>query len=412
MSLLILKNGLLFDGSSDQLIEGASIVIENDKIREVVTGDVQLQDAETLDLGGRFVMPGLIDAHFHAYSITFDMRRLDTMPMPLKVAHATRLLEGTLNRGYTTVRDPAGGEIGLHLAIRQGLVPGPRYFYGGKALSQTGGHGDMRPAHQSDDVCGCTANQTFSEVVDGVDAVRKFCRNELRKGADHIKVFISGGVASPTDPVWMPQYTDEEIEAAVYEAGTRRKYVVAHCHSDDGARRCIKTGVRSIDHCTMITEDTAQLIKAAEGKAYAVPTLAVLEQLLQHGKELGMFEESLAKARDVHRLAYASLEYLVRSGARIGMGTDLFEERFHPMQSREFEFRADIVKPIDQLRSATSINAEIMQKQGELGCLAPGAFADLIAIESNPLQDIHIMTRPEEQFAMIMKGGELVRNRL
>jgi len=125
-----------------------------------------------------------------------------------------------------------------------------------------------------------------------------------------------------------------------------------------------------------------------------------------------MFEESLAKAREISKLAYASVEYLVRSGARIGMGTDLFEERFHPMQSREFEFRADIVKPIDQLRSATSINAEIMQKQGELGCLAPGAFADLIAIESNPLQDIHVMTRPEEQFAMIMKGGEFVRNRL
>lgn len=412
MSIRILRNCTVFDGVNEALLEGASIVIEGDRIREVAEQDVKQSAAESVDMGGRFVMPGLLDVHFHAYSITFDMSVLDNMTAPQKVAHAARLLKGALHRGYTTVRDPAGGEIGLQLAIEQGLMEGPRFFHGGKALTQTGGHGDMRPAHHADDVCGCAANQTFAEVIDGVDAVRVFCRNELRKGADHIKVFISGGVASPTDPVWMPQYTDEEIEAAVYEAATRRKYVIAHCHSDEGARRCLKTGVRSIDHCSMITEETAQMIKAAEGDAYAVPTLAVLEQILQHGEELGMYPESLAKAREVHAAAYQSLEYLYRAGARVGMGTDLFGERFHPMQSREFEFRADIVKPVDLLRSATSINAEIMQKEGELGCIAEGAYADMIAIEGNPLKDIHLMTRPDENFSMIMKGGEFVRRNL
>lgn len=412
MTSLVLKNASIFDGISADLLEGASIAIENGRIREVAAGDLKLKSAETIDLGGRFVMPGLIDLHFHAYSITFDMARLDAMPAVLKAAHAARLLEGALSRGYTTVRDPAGGEIGLQLAIREGLINGPRYYYGGKGLTQTGGHGDMRPAEHKDEFCGCATNFTFAEVADGVDAVRVFCRNELRKGADHIKIFISGGVASPTDPVWMPQYTREEIEAAVYEAGTRRKYVMAHCHTDDGARRCLEAGVRSIEHCTMITEDTARLIKQAEGKAYAVPTLAVLEQLLQHGPDLGLYAESLEKAREVSNHAYASLEYLYRSGARIGMGTDLFEERFHPMQNREFEFRADIVKPVDLLRSATSINAEIMQKGGEIGCIAPSAWADLIAIDANPLQDIYAMTKPDEQFAMIMKGGDFIRNRL
>ena len=412
MSIRILENCTIFDGHSEELIEGGSIVIENDRIRELSAGHVKMNEAERVDMGGRFVMPGLLDIHFHAYSITFNMSVLDTMTMPLKVAHAARLLKGTLHRGYTTVRDPAGGEIGLQLAINQGLMEGPRFFHGGKALSQTGGHGDMRPSHHADDFCGCAANFTFAEVVDGVDAVRVFCRNELRKGADHIKVFISGGVASPTDPVWMPQYTDEEIEAAVQEAASRRKYVVAHCHSDEGARRCLKTGVRSIDHCTMITEETAKLIKQAEGRAYAVPTMAVIEQIVQHGEELGMYEESMAKAREVHAMAYKSVEYLYRNGARLGMGTDLFEERYHPMQNREFEFRADIVKPIDQLRSATSINAEIMQKSGEIGCIAPGAYADLIAIEGNPVEDIHLMTQPDENFSMIMKGGDFVRRRI
>jgi imidazolonepropionase-like amidohydrolase len=412
MSIKILKNCLIFDGRDEALIENGSIVIENDRIREVAGGDVKLDGAAVVDMGGRFVMPGLLDIHFHVYGISFDMHRIDTMTMPLKVAHAARLLKGTLHRGYTTVRDPGGGEIGLHLAISQGLMEGPRLYYGGKALSQTGGHGDMRPAHHLDSPCGCGANGTFTEVVDGVDAIRKFCRNELRKGADHIKIFISGGVASPTDPIWMPQYTDEEIEAAVYEAGTRRKYVVAHCHTDDGARRCLRTGVRSIDHCTIITEETAKLIAAADGKTFAVPTIAVQEQIMRHGPELGLFGESLEKIKVAHAAAYRSMEYLHRAGARLGMGTDLFEERFHPMQNQEFSFRADIFKPIDLLRSATSVNAEIMQKSGQVGSIEPGAYADVIAIDANPLQDIHVMARPDQHFSMIMKGGEYVRNRL
>ncbi|HET8881267.1 MAG TPA: amidohydrolase family protein [Solimonas sp.] len=412
MSIKILKNCLIFDGRDEALIENGSIVIENDRIREVAGGDVKIDGAAVVDIGGRFVMPGLLDIHFHVYSISFDMHRVDSMTMPLKVAHAARLLKGTLHRGYTTVRDPGGGEIGLHLAISQGLMEGPRLYYGGKALSQTGGHGDMRPAHHLDSPCGCGANGTFTEVVDGVDAIRKFCRNELRKGADHIKVFISGGVSSPTDPIWMPQYTDEEIAAAVHEAGTRRKYVVAHCHTDDGARRCLRTGVRSIDHCTIITEETAQLIAAADGKAFAVPTIAVQEQIMRHGPELGLFGESLEKIKVAHAAAYRSMEYLHRAGARLGMGTDLFEERFHPMQNQEFSFRADIFKPIDLLRSATSVNAEIMQKSGLVGSIEPGAYADVIAIDANPLKDIHVMARPDQHFSMIMKGGEYVRNRL
>jgi imidazolonepropionase-like amidohydrolase len=162
----------------------------------------------------------------------------------------------------------------------------------------------------------------------------------------------------------------------------------------------------------MITEDTAKLIKQAEGKAFAVPTLAVMEQGLLHGKELGMSDESIAKMREVHHLAYASVEYLYRNGARLGMGTDLFGETYHPMQNMEFAYRADIIKPIDLLRSATSINAEIMKKTGQVGCIQPGAYADLLVIESNPLENIHVMTKPDESFSMIMKGGQMVRNRL
>lgn len=412
MNIKILKNCLIFDGLSENLIEGGSIVIENDKIREVSDRVAVIAGADVVDMGGRFVMPGLLDIHFHVYGITFNMHQMDNMTIPLKVAHAARLLKGTLHRGYTTVRDPGGGEIGLHLAISQGLMEGPRLYYGGKALSQTGGHGDMRAADQRDEPCGCVANNTFAEVVDGVENVRLFCRNELRKGADHIKIFISGGVASPTDPIWMPQYTDGEIQAAVEETATRRKYVIAHCHTDDGARRCLRTGIRSIDHCTIISEETAQLIAAADGKTFAVPTIAVMEQVMHHGPELGMFGESLEKIKVAHAAAYQSMEYLKRAGARVGMGTDLFEERFHPMQSQEFSFRSEIFTPIDLLRSATSVNAEIMQKSGVVGSIEPGAYADIIAIDQNPLKDIHTMAKPDQHFSMIMKGGDFARNRM
>ncbi len=413
MSIKVLKNCLIFDGVSEELVEGGSIVIEGDKIREVTSGDARIDGASVVDMGGRFVMPGLLDLHFHVYGISLNMNLLDNMTLPQKVAHAARLLKGTLHRGFTTVRDPGGGEIGLALAINDGLFEGPRLYYGGKALSQTGGHGDMRPADQAEHgLCGCTASFTIAEVVDGVENIRVFCRNELRKGADHIKIFISGGVASPTDPIWMPQYTDEEIGAAVYETSTRRKYVIAHCHTDDGARRCLRTGIRSIDHCTIITEETAKLIAEADGKTYAVPTIAIQEQIFRHGERLGMYGESLEKIKIAHAAAYRTMEYLKRAGARVGMGTDLFGEEFHPQQNHEFSYRSQIFSPLDQLRSATSVNAEIMQKTGVVGTLAAGAYADLIAIDRNPLTDIHVMANPDENFAVIMKGGEFVRNRL
>lgn len=405
----VLTNAVVFDGVNEELLEGASVVVEDERIREVSLGAVSIDGAQIINLEGKFLMPGLLDLHFHAYSITFDMHRLDHMPRSLLVSHSIKLLEGALQRGFTTVRDPAGGDVGLRLATEAGLIDGPRFFYGGKALSQTGGHGDMRPMDEESS-CGCAYSGTLCQVVDGADEVRKVAREELRKGAHHIKMFISGGVASPTDPVWMPQFTDEEIQAAVYEAQTRRKYVVVHCHTDDGAQRSLRNGVRSIDHATEVRPDTAAQI-AASDSTYAVPTLAVMRQILDHGEALGMYPNSLEKARPLLDLALTSVENMHRAGAKMGMGTDLFGHDFHPMQSREFEFRYEVQPTIDVLRSATSINAEIMQMKGELGEICEGAYADIIALDGNPFDDLSIFQRPE-QMPLIMKGGELKRHAL
>jgi imidazolonepropionase-like amidohydrolase len=406
----LLTNAVIFDGHAEALIEGGSVLVEGDTIVEMSERTLRAPNAEVIDCAGRFLMPGLIDAHFHAYSASFDIPRLDRMPVPLLVSHAAKHLQDALQRGFTTVRDPGGGDVGLHLAIERGLIQGPRFLYGGSALSQTGGHGDMRHAFEQEP-CSCSYSGVICRVVDGVDDVRRVVRDELRKGADHIKVFISGGVTSPTDPIWMPQFTDAEIRAAVEEAAGRRKYVAAHCHTDDGARRCVANGVRSIEHATQIGDATAKLI-AASGCTYVVPTLAVLHQLRQFGPATGLSAESRAKAAGILEQTLESIRTCRRAGVKIGLGTDVFGTEFHDMQAQEFRYRAEVDQPIDILRSATSVNAEIVQRGDTLGQIAPGAKADLIVLDRSPLEDVTIFERYRTEMPVVMRGGQLVRNTL
>jgi imidazolonepropionase-like amidohydrolase len=404
----ILRNALLFDGVNEP-IENANVVVEDGIIREVRTGAPPSNAAEIIDMQGRFLMPGLLDLHFHAYSVSFDELALQRMPKPLLVSHANRLLEGALQRGFTSVRDPGGGEVGLALAIEAGLVNGPRFFFGGKALSQTGGHGDGRHPHH-DQLCRCRFSDAISQVVDGEDEVRKACREELRKGADHIKLFISGGVTSSSDPIWMSQFSDAEVRAAVEEAASRRKYVAAHCLTDDGARRCVEHGIRSIEHGFSISKETARLI-AKSGTTYVVPTLAVLHQLGEHTRELGLSEQSIAKVAGARESALQGIRNCVDAGVKLGLGTDLFGPEYHPMQSQEIELRCALQAPIDVLRSATSINAEIIQRAGELGVIAAGARADMIALDENPLKNPRVFSKAGAM-PFIMKGGRFVRRNL
>jgi len=389
------------------------IAVEGGLIREVSERPIRLPGASetvrNLDCSGLFLMPGLIDLHFHAYSASFDMSLLDRMPKSLLVSYAVKHLSDALRRGFTTVRDPGGGDIGLALAIESGLFEGPRFLYGGRALSQTGGHGDMRD-NGEESLCGCTYSGAICRVVDGADEVRRMARDELRKGAHHIKVFISGGVASPNDPLWMPQFTHEELRAAVEEAESRRKYVIAHCHTDDGARRCVEVGIRSIDHATQISASTAKLI--AEAGLYTVPTLAVVHEVAKASGQAGLLPERAAKAAGMLDNMLTSIEICRRAGVKIGLGTDLFGTEYHDMQSSEFRFRADVDTPIDILRSATSINAEIAQQGGVLGQVRPGYAADLIVLEGDPLTDLSVFERHRASMPVIMRGGQLIKNEL
>ncbi len=409
---IVLTNARIFDGVSEDIQGGRHVVIEGGLIREITASRPNLRDATIVDCGGRVLMPGLIDAHFHAYLATFDIAALARMPPSLAACHAGKILEGALERGFTTVRDAGGGDIGLRLAIEQGLIRGPRFFFAGKAISQTGGHGDARRAEEVSP-CGCCGYGgagAFTRVVDGVEDVRKAVREELRKGADQIKLFVSGGVLSPTDPLWMPQFTDEEIAVAVYEAATRRTYVMAHCHTDEGAARCVEHGVRTVEHGTLIHRDeTARLIASRGG--YVVPTLSVIDVLQKNAAAVSIAAESVEKVKSIGDGAYQAIEVCRRNGVKLGLGTDLGGHAFHPLQGGELELRGRVEKPIDVLRSATSVNAEILQKSGQLGQIAPGAWADILVLDFDPLKDLASFRAPQK-IPVVIKDGVFVRNAL
>ncbi|WP_232476345.1 metal-dependent hydrolase family protein [Flavisphingomonas formosensis] len=402
---MILDNCRIFDGVSETVGAGRSIRVEDGLIREIA--DRPLAGGEDrIDLGGRFVMPGLIDAHVHAYGSDGNLSNIDRTYPALRALQARRILEDMLARGFTTVRDAAGGDIALAIGTEQGLIRGPRFFYPGLAISQTGGHGDPRaPDHYP--LCSCAYCGSATMVADGVDEVRRAVREQLRRGAHQIKLFVSGGVLTPSDPLWMNQLSDEEIQAAVAEARSRRVYVMAHAHTNEAALRCLRNGIRSIEHATILEEDGARAI-AATGDAFAVPTLVITDVLSRRGPELGLTPAMRAKAAEVARHALASLDLLRTAGARIGFGTDLVGDAMD-QQAREFVLRADVCRPIEILRSATSINAALLQMEGRLGVIAPGAFADIIAVDGDPLADIAVLGRPERT-PFIMKGGEIFKN--
>jgi len=404
---LVLDDCTLFNGASEEVFEHHHLLIEGGRIKEVSDRPIGSPGANVIRLGGRFVMPGLIDAHFHAYGTSINIVEIDRTLPSLRTLYARRLLEETLQRGFTTVRDAAGADLGLVLATKRGLIRGPRIFHCGLALSQTGGHGDARPPDHHD-ICDCAYCGALTLVADGPQEVRKAVREQFRQGATQIKLFVSGGVLSPSDPIWMNQFTDEEIRAAVYEAGTRHSYVMAHAHMADAVKRCVANGVRSIEHATVLDEEAVTMI--VEHGAFVVPTLAIIDAVRAMGPSLGLTSVMLDKAKDISNQAVTSLDMLRSAGANIGFGTDLLGITT-PRQSSEFRLRREVQTPLEILRSATAVNAALLNMAGELGVVAPGAFADLIAISGNPLTDVTVLER-HEHISLILKDGEIFKNTL
>ena len=407
MSTIAFTNARVFDGVHETCPEGMSVLIEGHTIREV--SDKPLTADRTIDCGGRTLMPGLIDAHFHAYACDVSIARIETIGAAYRTAHAVRMFDHALECGFTTVRDVGGGDWSLWKATHDRLIRAPRYYYSGKALSMTGGHGDFRTQEQEASPCGCNGVESLCHVADGVDECVRATREELRRGAHCIKIMGSGGVASPTDPIWMNQYREDEIRAIVGEAVERRAYVTAHFHPASAVRRCVEYGVRSIEHGTLIDEETARFV-AAKG-AFIVPTMATIFALHEAGPRLGFPKVSQEKMRIAFASALSGMDLMRQAGVKIGLGTDLLGE-LYVKECTEFALRRDVFTPVEILRQATSNNAEMMQLEGKLGTIAPEAFADLLVVDGDPLADIGLIAADGKHLRAIVRNGEVLRNEL
>lgn len=409
---ILFENARVFDGHSEACSEGVSVLVEGDRIVEVSDRAIKAPDARRIEVAGRTLMPGLIDLHIHAYASDVDFHKVDRSGHAYRVAHAARMLGHALDRGFTTVRDIGGGDWSLWRAIEDGLIRAPRFFYAGKILSMTGGHGDFRATgehHHPESYCGCAGSNSLAVVADGVDECLRAVREEMRQGAHCIKIMASGGVTSPTDPIWMNQYREDETRAIVGECAERRSYVSAHCHPASAIRRSVEFGVRVIEHGTLIDDETAAFV-AARG-AYIVPTLAIVAALLEHGKKMGLSATSREKMEAAGRTAIEGLDVMRRAGIKLGFGTDLLGATY-TMRDVEFTMRREVFTPLEIMRQATSMGAEILMRQGELGCIVPGAFADILVVDGDPMADIDLLARDGQGLSVVMRGGELIRSRL
>lgn len=402
MSQVLFENATLFNGTSPETPDGMFVLVEGNRIKEVSDRPIKADGADKINCSGKTLMPGMIDNHVHIYGESLKLAPPEP-PITYRAQYAQKFLKHILSCGFTSVRDVGGGDHGMAMALRDGFLDGPRFFYGGVFITQTGGHGDMRPAHQGTDFCSCgSLRNSFSVVADGVVECTKAVREELRKGAHHIKIMGSGGVVSTTDPLDRCQYSDAEISTIVEECRRHGSYVAAHCHPAEAIRRCATLGVRTIEHGTLIDEPTAKIV--AELGAYVVPTMATIFALKDIGRELGLNAESYEKLLMVAERAIAGLAVMKKAGVKMGFGTDLMGQT-HTRQGTEFSLRRQVLEPFDILHSATAINAEILNMQGELGVVAPGALADLLVVDGNPLQDIELLAANGAHLSLIMNNG-------
>ena len=407
MTQYLFTGGQVLDPRHDGPRDGVDVLVEGGLIREVSDRPIRSEGAERIDLAGKVLMPGLIDAHVHVIAAMANLADNAAQPSSLAAVRAGHIMHAMLMRGFTTVRDVGGADAGLKEAQALGLVTGPRLVISGKALSQTGGHCDSRP--RSDDRPFFNRVGSMGRIVDGADEVRRAAREELRSGADFIKVMANGGIASPADPIHMLQFSRAELEAAVEEAKNLGTYVSAHLYTDEAISRALDCGVHSLEHCNLITLETAK--RAASLGAIAVPTLITYQILAVEAAGLGMRPESTAKIETVRQAGLDSLAIMQEAGLPMAYGTDLLGE-MHRHQSGEFALRARALPPVDVLRSATTLAAELCGLAGQAGVIEPGAFADLLVVNGNPLRDWSLLEEQGAHIPGIMQGGRWVKQAL
>jgi imidazolonepropionase-like amidohydrolase len=414
MSAYLFKNFQMLEPSLDELRGGYQILTEGGLIKEVSGKPISSASATVIDCGGKTLMPGLIDSHVHVFLSDVSIPTLEKVPLTLMTARGAKEMRAMLDRGFTTVRDTGGADWGIKQAVAEGALPGPRLFIAGRPVGPTGGHSDPRRRTDSKSyggmTCFCCNAMTFThQVADGVDAVRKAVREEMRQGVDHIKLMMSGGVASPYDPLDSLQLSPEEVTVAVQEAQSFGRYVTAHAYTPEAITRAAHCGVRGIEHGNLIDEPSARLM--AEKGMFLTANLVAYYAMRERAAQFGMSADMLAKNELVIEGGLRSLEICKRAGVPVAYGSDLLGQ-LRVDQSREFLLRREVMSPIEIIRSATLIGARLLRLEDKLGTLKPGAYADLLLVDGNPLADLGLFQDQGAHLSLIVQDGKIHKNAL
>ena len=408
MSLTVFTNAFLIDCTGADPMPGAAVIVEDERIKDVLpSGKVGALPGPvtTLDLKGATLMPGLTDAHIHICAVTENITDQHRHYPPSYIAaRAMRRAEECLMQGFTTARDAGGADYGFRMAIEEGHFPGPRLLVSGRYLSQTGGHGDKRRRSEWNDPIDCCVGM-IGFIADGPDEVRRAARENIRRDVDQIKIMASGGAMSPSDELDTTQYTVPEMRAAVEEAQAVGKYVLAHAYSDLAVRNAITAGVRSIEHGNLIREAAAKAIKDAN--AFLVPTMVTYEAIYREGKKYGIGDHQVQKINLAREQSLRGLQYAYEAGCQIGSGSDLLGDMM-TQRAVEFELKAEVMKPMEVLLSATKVNAALFQMADRIGTVEPGKYADLIVVAGDPLKNLRVFQNLDN-LRLIMKGGRVYK---
>lgn len=423
-NLVLIRHVHVWDGVSDGLDPDRGVLVRG-RMVEAVGPDEELaarvlagaeEGIRVLDGGGRVLMPGLSDAHRHLM-LNLGPEELLEAPWAWPAARAVRAAHDILMMGFTAVRDMGGPVQGLKRAIDEGTVPGPRIYPSGAMISQTSGHGDLRPRSElSHHLTGGSADlfqlTGWFLLADGRPEVLRSARENLRQGACQLKMMAGGGVASSHDPLFTVQFTEDELKAGVEAAADWGTYVAVHAYNSRSILRALRAGVRSIEHGQLADDEAMRAI--GESGAFLVPQAWWLDRdpaTARHPDKL----------REVQRGVEQEMELARKYGVLLGFGTDVFGSLGTEREAlKEFTARTRWFRPVEILRQATSLNARLFAlcgplnpyPEGEWGVVRAGSYADLLVYDGNPLDDIGIVTRPEETLLMIMKDGVLYRNRL